>query len=187
MTPDQHPNLPGQLIDLDAPASPAARAEHERRLAALFERRLTALDWIRLCLMGAGGLAGAAVCGTLALTEPAGMPTATRVALALLAAMGLSWAALAGLIVRRRSIHSATHGSAAAHTGFAFTLVTAAAIAILTLARPAQAAPAGLLLLPLAALALAAVVLVVHHVKQAELRLRRDVLEMHYAVAELKG
>ncbi len=180
----ERPNLSAQLIDLDPPASPAARAEHEHRLAALFDRKLTAFNWLRLCFMGAGGLAGATVCGALALTEPAGMPTATRVALAVLATIGLSWAALAGLIVRRRSIHSPTHGSAAAHMGFAFTLLTAAGIAVLTLARPEKAAPAGLFLLPLAALALAAVVLIVHHVKQAELRLRRDVLEMQYAVAQ---
>ena len=186
MTQDPRPNLAGQLIDLDPPVSPAACAEHERRLAALFDRRLTALDWLRLCLMGAGGLAGATVCGALALTEPAGMPTPTRVALAVLATIGLSWAALAGLIVRRRSIHSPTHGSAAAHMGFAFTLLTAAAIAVLTLARPEKPAPAGLLLLPLAALTLAAVVLIVHHVKQAELRLRRDVLEMQYTWSQRK-
>jgi hypothetical protein len=66
--------------------------------------------------------------------------------------------------------------------GFAFSLLAAMGVGVLSLARPG-AAPAALVLLPAATLALGSVVLVVHHVRQAELRLRRELLEIQYRLA----
>ena len=176
-------NLSAQLLDLDSGHPPPGREHYERRMAGLFERKLTAADWARLVLMFGGGLTGAAVCGGLALTEPAEMPARTRAALSVLAVIGLSWAALAGLVFRRGAINSAVHGAAAATMGFAFSLLAAAAVGVLALTGAGRGAGAGLVLLPVIPLVLASVVLVVHHVKQAELRLRRDVLEVGYRLA----
>ena len=176
-------NLSERLLDLDAGQPLPGREQYERRMAGLFERKLTAADWARLALMFGGGLAGAAVCGGLALTEPAEVPARTRAALSVLAVVGLSWAALAGLIFRRGAINSAVHGAAAATMGFAFSLLMTAAVGVLALTGAGRGAGAGLVLLPVVPLVLASVVFVVHHVKQAELRLRRDVLEVGYRLA----
>jgi hypothetical protein len=178
-----NPNLSEQLLDLDPEQPPARREQHQRRMAELFEQKLTAADRARLALMFVGGLGGATVCGALALTEPDGMPGRTRAALSVLALIGLNWAGLAGVVFRRGAINSAVHGAAAAAMGFAFSLLTTAAIGILALARPGPAASAGLVLLPAVPLVLSSVVLVVHHVRQAELRLRRDVLQTGYRLA----
>ena len=184
----QDPPISEQLLDLDREPPLAGREQYERRMAELFEHKPTGADRARLALMLAGGLGGAAVCGGLAVTEPAEMPARTRAALAVLALVGLSWAGLAGLIVRRGAINSAVHGGAAAAMGFAFSLLATAAIGVLALARAGPgAAGAGLVLLAAVPLALASVVLVVHHVRQAELRLRRDVLEVGYRLARQAG
>lgn len=181
----QNENLPDRLVELDeAGPRPAGREQYDRRVAALFERKLTTGDWARLALMSIGGLAGAAVCGGLALTEPAEMPARARAALSVLAVIGLSWVALAGLIVRRGAVDSSVHGAAAATMGFAFSLLATAGIGALAAAGPGGGGGgAGAVLLPLVPLVLSGVVLVVHHVKQAELRLRKDVLEVGYRLA----
>lgn len=176
------PNLSRQLLDLDPQDAPADR-DHARRMQALFERKLSSADWARLALMGLGGIAGAVLCGSLALTEPAGVPTRTRVALAVMALLGLSWAALAGLIVRRGSVHSGVHGTAAAAMGLAYALLATAAVGVLSAAGPPRPMPPGLVLLPIAALALATVVFIVHQLRQSELRLRRDLLQIEYRLA----
>ena len=180
----RQPNISDQLLKLDRQEL-TGREQYEQSLQTLFEQRLSPRDWARLLVMGVGGLAGAAVCGMLALTESAA-PARTRVALAVLATIGLSWAALAGVVFRRGRIHSTVHGGAAATMGFAFSLLTVAAIGVLSLSNPVRpASAAGLALLPVAVLVLAAVVLVVHHVRQCELRLRRDLLGIEYRLARL--
>jgi hypothetical protein len=182
----QQNNISGQLMDLDAPVGGTPRREEfDRRLRSLFDQKLSLADWTKFVLVGVGGLAGATICGLLVATEPAEMPTRTRVALGALTLIGLSWTAFAGVILRRGSINSAVHGTLAARMGFAYTLIATAAIAILSLSGASKATGAGILLLPIAALALAAVVLIVHHIRQAELRLRRDMLQIEYRVAKL--
>lgn len=176
-------NISKQLLDLDDEQPLAGHGQYKRRMAELFEQKLTAADWARVALMFVGGLGSATVCGALALTEPAEMPALMRASLSVLALIGLSWTALGGLIYRRGAINSAVHGATAAAMGFAFSLLATAAVGILALTRPDLGAGAGLVLLPLIPLVLASVVLIVHHVKQAELRLRRDVLEIGYRLA----
>jgi hypothetical protein len=184
----QDQNITSRLLELDDDRPLAGRAEHDRRVQGLFDRKLTGGDRARLALMLCGGLAGAAVCGMLALTEPAGMPTRTRAALSVLALIGLSWAALAGIVFRRGAIHSGVHGAAAATMGFAFSLLAAAAIGVLAAAGAVRGGDAGMALLAAVPVVLSGVVLVVHHVKQAELRLRRDVLDVGYRLAsQAKG
>ncbi len=184
---DQDKNISRRLLDLDRDEFPAGREQYERRMAELFERKLTGPDWARLVMMGVGGLAGAAVCGGLALTEPAEMPARTRAALSLLAAIGLAWVGLAGLIFRRGAVNSAVHGAAAATMGFAFSLLATTLVGALALAGGGGGGGAGVavVLLPVVPLVLSSVVLVVHHVRQAELRLRRDVLQVGYRLARL--
>ena len=179
-------DISGRLIDLDAPpGSTPGREAFDRRVQSLFDQKLSAADWAKFVLVGVGGLAGAAVCGGLAASEPAEIPARTRIALGVLALIGLSWAAFAGVILRRGSVNSAVHGTLAARMGFAYTLLATAATGIITLSGHAKAAAAGLILLPIAAVVLAAVVLVVHHVRQSELRIRRDMLRIEYELAKL--
>jgi len=181
----QHQDISGRLLDLDYEQPAAGREKYERRMAVLFDRKLTAADWARLALMGFGGLAGATVCGALVVTEPAEMPARTRVALSVLAVIGMSWVALAGVIVRRGSINSAVHGGFAATMGFAFSLLATIGIAAMSLSGTggARNVDVGIVLLPVVPLVLATVVLVVYHIRQAELRLRRDMLEIGYRLA----
>jgi hypothetical protein len=63
---------------------------------------------------------------------------------------------------------------------FVFMLAATAVIAVLSLSRASRSAGAGVVRLPAATLVLAAVVLIVDCIRQAELRLRRDALEIGY-------
>jgi hypothetical protein len=174
-------NLRAQLLDLDAPGKTPGRAAYERKLHAIFEQKLSPAGWAKFSLVGLSGVASATVCGSLVITEPATVPPATRAALAGLALIGLSWAALAGVVLRRGSINAAVHGLAGAKMGFAFTLAATIGIALLSLAKGAsKPMPVGVLLLVAAPLVLATAVLIAELIRLSELRLRRDVLASEY-------
>lgn len=111
-------------------------------------------------------------------------------AFVVLTVIGLSSVALPGVISRRETINFAVHGGLAAKMGFACSLVAAVAIGALSLSSAGRTAGAEFVLLPLAPLALAAFVFIVHEITQAELRLRRDILEMEHRMtqsAETRG
>jgi hypothetical protein len=114
------------------------------------------------------------------------MPTRARIALAILGLIGMTWAALAGVIVKRGSIHSAVHGTLAARLGFAFSLAAAIGIACMALSNPHATTSPALVLLPIATLTLATAVLIVHELRQSELRLRQKILESEYRLARLR-
>jgi hypothetical protein len=178
----QSNNLSSQLLDLDAPGGKSpGRADYERTLHAIFEHKLSPADWVKFSLLGLAGVAGATLCGSLAITEPETMPPATRAALGALAVIGLCWTAFAGVILRRGSVNAAVHGLAGARMGFAFTLAATIGIAFLSLANYARKPlPVGVLFLAAAPLVLASVVLIAELIRQSELRLRRDVLASEY-------
>jgi hypothetical protein len=171
-----------RLLDLDAPRV-ADSAQLQERTRSLCDRPLTRADWFWSLVMGAGGLVGATVCGLLAATEPAGTPTLTRAALAVLACVGLFWAAFSATIIRRGSINSAVHGAISAKLGFVFSFVAAGLIGGMSLAGLGGSPAAGLAILPLATLILAAVVVVGREVRQAELRMQARLLEIEYRLA----
>jgi hypothetical protein len=173
-----------RLLDLDE-RSTDDRAQFVDRARELFDRPLTPRDWFWMLVMGGGGLAGATVCGLLAATEPAGMPALTRAVLAVLACVGLFWAAFSGFIIRRGAINSAVHGAIAAKLGFLFSLAAAVLIGAMSLAGVGGAPSAGLALLPIVPLVLSSVVLIAREVRQAELRLQQRLLEIEYRLARL--
>lgn len=171
------------LLNLDPP--PRADVRLDAAARELFDRKLTPKDWFWMIVMGGGGLGGGAVCGLLAATEPAGMPTRTRVALAALACVGLFWATFSAAIMRRGTINSAVHGAIAAKMGFLFSLLAAVFIGGMSLAGVGGTPAVGLAILPLIPLVLASVVVIGREVRQAELRVQQRLLEIEYRLARL--
>lgn len=173
--------------DLGAGLTSLGTASDPRaRLAALVDRPLTAWQKVRLALMGLGGLAGAAVCGSLAATEPAATPVATRIALAVLALVGLSWTGLSGWTARRGTLSGPTHGRTAALMGLGYSAAAAMAIGAISMAS-SKPINAGAVLLAATPLALAMVVVITHWVRESELRVRRDLLEMEVRLTRPAG
>lgn len=175
MTNEQTISAGGDLGERLAAMNGASDAR--ARLAGLADRPLTAWQKARLALMGLGGLAGAAVCGSLAATEPSTTPVGTRVALAVLTLVGLSWAGLSGWVAKRGVLRGPTHGRAAALMGLGYSAAAAMAIGAMSMASSKPVNP-GAVLLATTPVALAMVVVITHWVREAELRVRRDLLEM---------
>jgi hypothetical protein len=161
------------------------RTRLDANIHRLFDRPLTRTDVFWMLVMGGGGLIGAAVCGLLAATEPAGVPTLTRAVLAALSCIGLFWAAFSASILRRGAINSAVHGAISAKLGFVFSFAAAALLGGLSLAGVGGAPAAGLVILPLATLVLAAVVMLGREVRQAELRLQARLLELEFRLTQM--
>ena len=119
MTDRPHPST------VDRAATPSA-AEIRRRLAG----ELALPSRLGHTLLLLAGLGAAGVTGALLLTEPA-LPARTRLAFAVMAAVGLAWAALAAWVLARRRVLLATHRVAAARLAVAATaLFTAGAVAL---------------------------------------------------------
>lgn len=84
----------------------------------------------RILAAGIAGLTGATMIGTLWATEPAALPTRTRLAFAGLIVVGLSWAVLAGWSLVRRPLFAADR-VAGAWLAVVFSAGTALATALI--------------------------------------------------------
>lgn len=102
-----------------APADVRPTVADVQRLLAAQLRLPSRLGHTLLLLVALGG---AGVTGALLLTEPA-LPLRTRVALAAMVAIGLSWAVFAAWVLARRRVLLAAHHVVAARLAVAFTAV----------------------------------------------------------------
>lgn len=169
-------SLREHLLDLDPPR-PAARAAYERALAELFERRLAGWERARFVVAAVGGAIAALVCGSLALSEPEATAWTTRAALGAMSLMGVTWFVVAWRLLRRGSIHLVRDRRLVAAIVLAFATLQALYFAWaardsfswLAWIRPGAAQA---FFVSLVVLVLAAVVFVLHHVREGELRVR---------------
>jgi hypothetical protein len=169
-----------RLLALDPPAG-ALRADYERALAGLFERRLDGWERARFIAAASGGAIAALVCGSLAISEPDTTSNSTRIVLGVMSAMGATWFVVALRLLRRGSVHLIADRRRVASIVLAFATLQALYFAWaardsfgwLSWTRPG-AAPA--LFVSLVVLILAATVFVVHHLRESELRAREQTL-----------
>ncbi len=161
-----------RLLEQD-PLSGPARAGYERALAELFERRLGRFERLRYVLLAAVGAIAALALGSLALTEPATTPLATRVVLGVLAAMGATWFALAARLVRRGSVHLVADRARIAGIVLFFAVLQCGFFGWLSFRHPESVLG---LFVGLAGLVIAAVVFLVQRMRESELRTREQIL-----------
>lgn len=175
-------SLREQLLDLDPP-SPSARAAYEHALAELFERRLASWERVRFVTAAVGGAIAALVCGSLAVSEPESTPLTTRAALGAMSLMGATWFVVAWRLLRRGSIHLVRDRRLVASIVLAFATLQALFFAWaardsfswLAWIRPGAAQA---FFVSLIVLVLAALVFVVHHLRESELRTREQFLRV---------
>jgi len=161
-----------RLLELDPPRG-AARAQYEQALQQLFEQRLSRFERLRYVLLAAAGAIMALGLGSLALTEPATTPAATRIALGVLAAMGATWFLVAWRLVRRGSVHLVADRRRIAGIVFLFAVLQCGFFAWISWQR--TDALTGLFVGGVM-LVIAGVGYVVQHVREAELRTREQIL-----------
>lgn len=161
-----------RLLELEPMREPE-RARYESALRELFERRLSPWDRLRHLLPASGGLVVALGLGSLALTEPAGTPEATRALLGVLALLGAAWFVLCARILRRGSVNALRDGRALSATALACSTLQALVFGWRAAADPA-AVPG--LILGLVFVVLAAAVLLAQRIRESELRVREQLL-----------
>jgi hypothetical protein len=105
---------------LSPPSAPGAARPSADDVRRLLAAELSLPSRLGHTLLLLASLGGTGVVGALLLTEPA-LPARTRAAMALMAAIGLSWAAFAAWVLARRRVLLAAHHVVAARMAVAFT------------------------------------------------------------------
>lgn len=185
------------MIDRDDPpddrmfgpgaSDPALRERYGAALRAHLDEHLSGAGRGRYVAVGVAGLIGALACGSLAITEPAGLSPQVRGALALLAFVGLAWTLFAAWAVARSRGDYVDQRMLAVRLGFGLTLVTVIALAAIssTTGHPSSGMP--LVAAGMAMLILAAVLLIDGRIERSELAIREHLLRIESRLARLSG
>ena len=168
----ESPSQRERLLELDPPSG-QARAAYERALQELFERRLGRFERLRYVLLATAGASMALGLGSLAITEPATTPAATRAALGVLAAMGATWFFVAWRLLRRGSVHLISDRRRIAAIVFFFAVLQSGFFAWHSWQNPDSIHG---LYVGLVGLVITAVGFIVQNVREAELRTREQIL-----------
>lgn len=156
---------------------PALRAEYERKLNAMLEVPLSPVrrtsTWLVL------GAAAAMAVLFVALLATESVPWKTRAAFAVGLVFAGGWVAYALRILRRGAYHRKADSTTAANMAWVFSLVTAAAFALLAPEKDPLMIFGFLFLLP------AAVILLRTVTEQSEIRTHERLLELEYKLARI--
>jgi len=173
-----------RLLGLD-PQESEFHQQYGAGLQSTFDRQLSGPSRLRYGAVGAAGLLGCLVSGSLALTEPGTVPMAVRGLLALFAFFGLSWTMLATWVLLRGRDHLLVQRTVAARMAFGFTLITVIALALVIFVLERGAVGTPMLATGLALLILAAVVLADVRIERSELAIREQILRLEGRLMEM--
>ena len=178
---NQHPPRPplalrDRLLAAE-PASDALRAEYERKLIAMLEKRLSTPKRIWLGLLAAFAGAAALLLTELQISDP--LKPLVRVGLGLGIVFSLTWAAFLGRMAWRGTMRLKADATIYANIVWGFVLVTAVFFAVIAKDRDPFLIYCFLFLLP------ASVVVLRTVIEQSELRTRERLLELEYKLAQL--
>jgi MFS family permease len=150
----------------------------------MFVRELNAPRRFVLAIVALIALAGAAVCGYLAITEP-GLPTAARIGLGTGTLFGLAWTVMAARLSRRGEIDLARDSRRIASMVWVFTVLMV--VFFLVVGMSIEDRLLGLMMIAngLAFLIGAAVYWLTYRIEQAELNTREKLLQLELQLAEL--
>ena len=164
------------LVALE-PEDPALRAEYERKLNAMLEVPLSPARRAMLIAVGVASVASLVLFVSLLATET--LPWKVRGVFAGGVVFAGCWIAYVLRILRRGAYRRKTDPRIAAAMGWAFTIITATAFALLSPRQDPFVMFSFLFLLP------AAVMLLGTQTEQAEIRTQERLLELEYRLARL--
>lgn len=158
--------------------TPALRAEYERRINAMFEKKISKpkkmwfITLTLFCLIGGG------IALTLALTEK-GLPPAARIGLLLGTAFSAAWAFFLMRIIQRGTMQLRIDPPLAAGMGFCFSLLMCVLFAVSGMPASYVTMNAVLFLIP------AGLILLRTVIEQSEMRTQERLVELQYKIARL--
>jgi predicted membrane channel-forming protein YqfA (hemolysin III family) len=166
------------------PLSPISKQQLQQELHAMFVRELTTSRRVFFGFVGIAAVISAAVCGSLALTEP-NLPTLPRVGLAVGTLFGLAWAAVAARICWRGTLEQRLDARRIAVMVWVFTVLMM--VFFLMAGMSAKDRMLGLMMIAngLAFLIGAGVYWLTYRIEQAELNTRKKLLQLELRLAEI--
>jgi hypothetical protein len=178
-----HTNFGERLLAIE-PLAPSAQQKLQQELHTMFVRELTAPRRMTFGIVSIAALAGAAVCGSLAVTEP-NLPTLARIGLSVGTLFGLAWAAVAGRICWRGTLDLKRDARRIASMVWGFTVLMM--VFFLMVGMSIENRLQGLMIIAngLAFLIGAAVYWLTYRIEQAELDTRERFLQVELRLAEL--
>jgi len=166
------------------PLSSNAKQQLQQELHIMFVRELTITRRVAFGIVAMVALISAAVCGSLALTEP-NLPTLARIGLSVGTLFGLAWAAVSARICWRGVLDAKLDSRRIAAMVWVFTVLMM--VFFLMVGMLAKDRLLGLMMIAngLAFLIGAGVYWLTYRIEQAELNTREKLLQIELRLAEL--
>ncbi len=163
----------------------AFKQKYEQEVRAMLEQKLTGAR--RWAYIGAAamGIAFAGLFGTLAIILPREFPIWGRFIFAMGAVFGLTWAVLAGGIVRKGVIKLKTDPTAMAGMSWGLCVIVVTVLMLAQRDFPDPITGVSSLVIGLIFLVMAAVFMIFNRIDQAGLKTQEKLLEIEYRLAEL--
>jgi MFS family permease len=175
--------LGDRLIAVEQPSA-HAREKLQQELHAMLKRELTFRRRLVFALVALMALAGALVCGFLALTEP-DLPVVPRVALGTGTLFGVAWTVVAARLAWRGSMDAKLDSRRIAAMVWVFTVLMMVFFLIVGMSSEDRLLGLTMIANGLAFLIGAAVYWLTHRIEQAELAVREKLLQLELRLAEL--
>jgi MFS family permease len=177
------PDFAERLVSVE-PLPAGRKSELQQELSTMFEQELTNPRRVVFAVVAVVALASAAVCGFLAVTEPA-LPLAGRVGLGVGTLFGLGWAIVVGRILKKGSIDRIRDNKLIAQMAWIFTVLMV--VFFLYVGMTISDRLLGVMLIgqALAFLIGAAVGWLTFRIEQSELSTREKLLQIELLLAEL--
>jgi MFS family permease len=175
--------LGDRLIAVEQPSA-HDREKLQQELHAMLKRELTSRRRLVFALVAVMALAGALVCGFLALTEP-DLPVVPRVALGTGTLFGVAWTVVAARLAWRGSMDAKLDSRRIAAMVWVFTVLMMVFFLIVGMSSEDRLLGLTMIANGLAFLIGAAVYWLTHRIEQAELAVREKLLQLELRLAEL--
>jgi hypothetical protein len=174
-----------ELLALDHDHDPELRRRYEEAVRRLQDGGQSMVRRAVYLIVSVLGTVGGLAVASLALTEPASVPPITRIGLAMSGLFGISWGVLCAWGLVRRPGNLPSDRTLVVRVALGCTLLAALYTGVVVAVSDASPPSLGMLGVSLTFLAVAAVMSVNHRVEQAEVRTRKQILQVELTLAQV--
>jgi len=175
-----------KLLEMEKP-NPTLKEKYEREVQAMVEKKLTGLRKLGTVVSLVMGLGFFVLFGTLAIIAPKEFPVWGRAIWAIGAVFGLTFAALAVLVLKKGTVNLKTDDMAMAGLSWGFIVIMATITLVFSGQLPDRTIAIKMLVSLLIFEVAAAVGLLKAIIERSEVKTREKILKIEYHLAEISG